>query len=344
MMVGTLLLLLASQPVAANRPVRVWLASGPSLEVGERGRVYVETSGDGNLVVLHARLDGGVEVLFPPNPGIDPFVRAGTYEIRGPAGGVAFAATAPAGRGMVIAALSPDPIWFDEFVRNGSWDVSTLGSAGRDAEALLTDVVQRMLGDGSFNYDVVTYAVIPRADIIVLPLSVCIDCSFLTVDRPFPHRRRSAPVTPPAPPAPAAIAVYSVHRPRATVRLLDVPPAISPITGGQPAARTTAPARSQLLLRVRHATRSVEPASSSVVTAPAMPAAATAGLAPLPAATPATVAAPEPRPLTRPEIRPGAARAAIPAAAPATARTAPSAGVGVSAVGTGGWRHLTRLR
>jgi hypothetical protein len=379
MMVGTLLLLLASQPLAAaTPPVRVWLGSGPSLAVGDRARVYVEAGSDGNLVVLHARADGGVEVLFPANPASDPFVRAGTYEIRGPAGGVAFAATAPEGRGMVVAALSPDPIWFDEFVRNDSWDVTTLGSAAADPEALLTDVVQRMLGDGSFNYDVVTYAVNPRPTIIadavgytLPPLGVCVECSFVQVDRPFLHRRRRAPVTPPAPPAPGAIAVYSVHRPGVTLPLLDAPPAISPIArstprrripepaappaavptsvavraiplvaGGPPAAtRATAAARSLLLVRVRHAARSDEPASSSVVAVPAVPAAATGGLAPLPTAAPATVAAPEPRSVARPEVRPGAARAATAAAAPATARTAPSAGVGIRAVGTAGWRH-----
>jgi uncharacterized protein DUF4384 len=386
-MVRTLLLLLASQPVAAaNPPVRVWLGAGPSLAIGDRERVYVQTSTDGNLVVLHARADGSVEVLFPANPGIDPFVRAGTYEIRGPAGGVAFAASGPEGRGMVVAALSPDPIWFDEFVHNGSWDVTTLGNAAADPEALLTDVVQRMLGDGSFNYDVVTYTVVPGPAIIAdaagytLPLlGVCVECSVIQIDRPFLHRRRRAPVAPPTPPAPAAIAVYSVHRPGvaleplhtvpvhaspprpialATPRRRIPEPAVAPaavpttvavraiplVAGGRPAAaRATAAARSLLLVRVRHAARSDEVASSSVVTvparaaAPAVPAAATGGLVPLPAAAPTTVAAPELRPVARPEVRPGAARAAT--AAPATARTAPSAGVGIRAVGTAGWRH-----
>jgi len=143
-MFHTLLMLLASQPPAAGGPpVRIWLGSAPTLAAGIAERVYVQTRTDGNLVVLCARPDGRIEVLFPDNPASDPFVRAGTYEIRGPADGA---------RGRLVAALSPDPMWFDEFVQNNRWQVGI--GAGTDPEALLTDIVQRMLGDGSFNYDV----------------------------------------------------------------------------------------------------------------------------------------------------------------------------------------------
>jgi hypothetical protein len=149
--------------------------------------VYLQTTVDGNVVVLHARTDGRVEILFPSAPAGDPFVRAGTYEIRGPADGEPFTASGPEGRGMVVAALSPDPIWFDEFARYGKWndDALTAAGSGADPEALLTEVVQRMLGDGSFNYDVATYYVTPRAATTAEaapyapePAGGCIDCYY----------------------------------------------------------------------------------------------------------------------------------------------------------------------
>jgi len=44
--------------------------------------VYVQAAKDGNLIVLHRRTDGRIDVLFPTKPTEDPFVRAGTYEIQ----------------------------------------------------------------------------------------------------------------------------------------------------------------------------------------------------------------------------------------------------------------------
>ena len=54
------------------KPVRVWLGSGGSLLRGDRVRVYVQTTEDGHVVVLHRRTDGHIEVLFPANPADDP--------------------------------------------------------------------------------------------------------------------------------------------------------------------------------------------------------------------------------------------------------------------------------
>jgi hypothetical protein len=330
-MFHTLLLLLAAQPLAlAQPPVRVWLASGPMLLVGEPERVYVQTNVDGNLVVLQARADGRVEVLFPENPTSDPFVRAGTYEIRRPSGG--------AGRGMVVAALSSDPIWFDEFAQNGAWNATALTGTGADAdpEALLTDLVQRMLGDGSFNYDVVTYAVAPPQNAVAdqesytfSPVAVCIECSFIQVRR-FPHRRRRAPAALAAPSPQAAIAVYSVHRPgvaREPLSLISAP------------ARAPAVSRSLLLLRVVHAARRNEPVSSPPVAAtpralasPA-PTSATGALVAVqtPSAAPASLVLSGRLVAARPRVSSGAARVGTPAVLSAAARAA--------AVHTAGWRH-----
>jgi hypothetical protein len=331
-MFHTLLLLLASEPFApAQPPVRVWLGSGPMLVVGDPERVYVQTNADGNLVVLQVRADGQVEVLFPEYPASDPFVRAGTYEIRRPSGG--------AGRGVVVAALSPDPIWFDEFAQNGAWNGTALTGSGAngDSEALLTDLVQRMLGDGSFNYDVVTYTVTPTRSAVaepgsytLSPVAECIECLFIQVRR-FPHRRR-APVAPPAPPTRAAIALYSVHRPGVALEPLSLTPAPAP-------ARAPAASRSLLLLRVAHSSSPVAVTARGL----ASPAenSATGALIAVQASSvaPASLVLAGRLIAARPRVSAGAARAATAAAVSSTARAASPTGVGLRAVHTAGWRH-----
>jgi hypothetical protein len=148
---------------AAARPVRVWLGTTGPLVRGQSVQIFVEAAQDGDLIVLHRRTDGRIEVLFPSNPASDPFVRSGTYEIRGGGNRSAWVVSEPDGSGMVLAALSVDRLRFDEFVRQASWNSTALVPSWNDpsAEGALSDVVQRMLGDGSFNYDLVTYTVAP---------------------------------------------------------------------------------------------------------------------------------------------------------------------------------------
>jgi len=182
-------------PASAAAPARVihvWLGSASPLVRGAAVRVYVEAGQDGNLVVLHRRTDGRIEVLFPKNPATDPFVRAGTYEIRGGDEQAAWVVAEPDGSGMVLAALSPDPLRFDEFVRAAAWDSAALVPtwSGADAAGSMSDIVQRMLGDGYFNYDVVTYRVAPpvyaQQDMTPQetapaydPYPACVDCTFI---------------------------------------------------------------------------------------------------------------------------------------------------------------------
>jgi len=191
------LLLQNSPPAPASaaapaRVIHVWLGSASPLVRGAAVRVYVEAGQDGNLVVLHRRTDGRIEVLFPKNPATDPFVRAGTYEIRGGDEQAAWVVAEPDGAGMVLAALSPDPLRFDEFVRAAAWDSAALVPtwSGADAAGSMSDIVQRMLGDGYFNYDVVTYRVAPpvyaQQDMMpqeTTPASdaypTCVDCTLI---------------------------------------------------------------------------------------------------------------------------------------------------------------------
>ena len=176
----------------APRPVRVWLGSGGLLTRGTPVRVYVRATQDGNLIVLHRRTDGRVEVLFPGNPSEDPYVRAGTYEIQATADRVAFVVAEPDGSGLVLAALAPAGYRFDEFVREAAWNPDALAPSwnGADGEGALSDIVQRMLGDGYFNYDIATYSVAAPApplyamqqDSTAAPYPMyptCTDCTFI---------------------------------------------------------------------------------------------------------------------------------------------------------------------
>src|SRR3989441_3698485 len=128
--------------------------------------------------------------VFPPaNPADDPLVSPGTYEIKRAGDRESFVVEEPDGTGLVLAALSPASYRFDEFVRAASWDPNALAPSwsGADAEGTLADIVQRMLGDGYFNYDFVTYTVAPRLYTMqdTPPQSPfypsCVGCSFVGV-------------------------------------------------------------------------------------------------------------------------------------------------------------------
>src|SRR4029077_19888731 len=156
---------LPSPPIEVDaRPVRVWLGTTGSLVRGQSVPVFVHAAQDGDLIVLHRRTDGRIEVLFPSNPAADPFVRSGTYEIRGGGNRPAWVVSETDGSGMVLAALSVDRLRFDEFVHEASWNSTALIPPWNDsnAEGALSDIVQRMLGDGAFNYDLSPYTVPPR--------------------------------------------------------------------------------------------------------------------------------------------------------------------------------------
>ena len=171
----------------AAKPVHVWLGSPSPLARGSAVRVYVEVATNGNLVVLQRRTDGRIGVLFPTNPTGAPFVHAGTYEIPGPGHGAALVVAEPDGAGMILAALATDPMQFDEFARQADWNPGALipSWSGADAEGALSDIVQRMLGDGTFNYDLVTYTVAPAvyaqqdSTPQYAPYSTCVDCTFI---------------------------------------------------------------------------------------------------------------------------------------------------------------------
>ena len=247
-MIASLVALLLQNPVtpapapaaASSRAIRVWLGSPSPLARGAAVRVYVEAREDGNLVVLHRRTDGRIEVLFPKHPDTDPFVRAGTYEIRGGDDRAAWVVAEPDGTGMVLAALSPDPLRFDEFVRAAAWDSAAMVPtwSRADPAGSMSDIVQRMLGDGYFNYDLVSYSVAPpvyaQQDLPpqeTTPASdaypTCLNCTFigeqLIVYEPvFVHRGLHRQRQQETPPPTSALALALA--PAATVGPRPAPP------------------------------------------------------------------------------------------------------------------------
>ncbi|HEU5260624.1 MAG TPA: DUF4384 domain-containing protein [Gemmatimonadales bacterium] len=148
-------------------PVKIWLDQDGYFIRGDKARVHVRLADDGYLVVLRADTDGRVRVLFPLDPVDDAFVRSGRkIEIRGRGDREAFYVDDRDGSGVVLAARSAAPFRFDEFVRGDHWDyrVLTARDAEDDKEQALLDIAQRMVPDGRFDYDVVSYTVsAPRA-------------------------------------------------------------------------------------------------------------------------------------------------------------------------------------
>ncbi len=273
-------------PSRDARPVRVWLGSSGVLTRGTPVRVYVQAAQDGNLIVLHRRTDGRIEVLFPGKPNEDPFVRTGTYEIQATPSRVAFVVAEPDGSGLVLAALAPRDYRFDEFVRAAAWDPDALAPSwdGSDGEGVLSDIVQRMLGDGYFNYDIAAYTVAPPvyamqpdtgAQYPMYP--TCTDCAFIGFqqnvfdsfalcdpffspcigDGRFHHVRKTP--TPGNPPIePRARAPLVVPRERAGLPIRAVP--LGPGRGVlASAARPTVPTRRRIV------SASAEPAPGRVV-------------------------------------------------------------------------------
>lgn len=155
----------AAAPAPTDRPIRIWMDAQGPVSRGRGVRLYVQAGAAGSLVVLHSRSDGRIEVLFPARPTEDPHITPGTWEVRGKGDGPVWTVSEPDGTGMILAALTPDPVWFDEFSHAASWDPDALRPSwsGADASGGMTDIVQRMLGDGGFTYDVLTYTVAPDA-------------------------------------------------------------------------------------------------------------------------------------------------------------------------------------
>ncbi|HEX9165577.1 MAG TPA: DUF4384 domain-containing protein, partial [Gemmatimonadales bacterium] len=152
-------------PAFMAEPVRLWIGGNRSFRSGDPVKVQVETGRTGHLLVLHLDPTGRVRVLFPITPADDPFVQAGRrYELRQPGEGVSFVA-AEGGVGLVYAALAEQPFRFDGLVTpEGEWSGAAFQIAreSENPEADLTALVQGIVTDRGFDYDLLDYQVAGR--------------------------------------------------------------------------------------------------------------------------------------------------------------------------------------
>ena len=155
-----------SLTVRQDPPLQVWLSRQDNLNFGDRVRVYVRAEDDGHLVVLHADPEGRIRVLFPIDPYVDDFIRGGRdFEIRGRQNREAIRTAEEVGYGTVYVAFSKDPFRYGEFSRGDHWDYRSFDDyeiAG-DADAVLTQIAQRMAVGSSFIYETDSYYLNPPA-------------------------------------------------------------------------------------------------------------------------------------------------------------------------------------
>lgn len=157
---------MAASPVPAagpaQGPVRLELNNGGDYQPGDQVKAKVEVDDDGYLVVFRVDGDGYIRVLFPLDPDLDAFVRGGhRYELRGRGDHESFLADDRGGTGLVLAALSREPLDVGQFATGTHWDYERLrlDDPAGDAEAQLLAIVRQMTDNGRFDYDVVGYRV-----------------------------------------------------------------------------------------------------------------------------------------------------------------------------------------
>ncbi len=155
-----------SLTVQQDPPLQVWLNRKDNLDFGDRVRVYVRAEDDGHLVVLHADPEGRIRVLFRIDPDQDYFIRGGRYfEIRDRQNREAIRTAEDVGYGTVYVAFSRDPFRYGDFSRGDHWDYRSFDDyeiAG-DADAVLTQIAQRMAVGSSFIYETDSYYLNPPA-------------------------------------------------------------------------------------------------------------------------------------------------------------------------------------
>jgi hypothetical protein len=155
---------LADPSASQDPPIHLWYSSDGAFVYRDRAKVYARAAESGYLVVLRSDLNGRVRVLSPVDPRDDQHVDGGRkYELKGRGGREAFVAEDTAGQGTVLAAWSATPFAFDQYVKDGRWDLDALSGQGAradDAEAHLLDIVDAMRAPGAhLDYDVAVYTV-----------------------------------------------------------------------------------------------------------------------------------------------------------------------------------------
>lgn len=161
----------------SQRPrITVWTEGGQDpYQRGDHVQVYVQPEEDGYITVMRVDTDGRIRMIFPRDPWMDNFARGGrTFEVLD-RDDRAFSVDDYPGVGYIFAISSPDPFYYDEFVRGDHWDYRLIGD-GRvrgDPYEVLTTFASRIVGPGVYDYDIVPYYVEQHYD---YPRFLCYDC------------------------------------------------------------------------------------------------------------------------------------------------------------------------
>ncbi|MDQ3555258.1 MAG: DUF4384 domain-containing protein, partial [Gemmatimonadota bacterium] len=140
---------------AVQPPVRVrlWAEEGRDLfRGGERSRLWVRTTDDAYVAVIHLAPDGRLEFLYPSSPWESGYLRRGRDLSIGRAGGGVWTVGRGTGIGYVYAIASTQPLDFRFFrqTRLGGW------SFGRGGEVVR--------GDPFYVFDRVAEQLVPQLE------------------------------------------------------------------------------------------------------------------------------------------------------------------------------------
>ena len=180
---------LPTGPVSAQEQsveARIWLDRGNEavLNRGDRVRVYYRTSADAFVAIFHVDTNGGVQLLYPSSPEVDPYVPGGRdYRLLFPRSSQWYVDEDP-GMGYFFIVASPEPMDFRDFrysYQSGGWDLSFVGrTVYDDPYVAMDEYVARLIPDweyADYALDFLEYDVGERHD---YPRFVCYDCHGFT--------------------------------------------------------------------------------------------------------------------------------------------------------------------
>jgi hypothetical protein len=156
--------------------VNVWLNRDDLYSRGDQARVYFKTDRDAYVTIVRIDTDGRIRVLFPIDPWEDNWARGGkTFEVLGRDRDEAFRVDDYPGVGYIFAISSPDPFSYDDLVQGDHWDYRAIsdGRVRGDPYVAVSDMAERIAGQGDYDYDVAEYSVERHYD---YPRFVCYDC------------------------------------------------------------------------------------------------------------------------------------------------------------------------
>ncbi|MEJ2538923.1 MAG: DUF4384 domain-containing protein, partial [Gemmatimonadota bacterium] len=184
-MLALMIAALASLPsatLAQSVEARIWVDRGeePVLERGDRVRVYYRTSADAFIAIFHIDTNGGVQLLYPSSPEVDPYVAGGRdYRLLFPRASQWYVDEDP-GIGYYFIVASPQPMDFRDFrysYGNGGWDLAFAGRTVYDDPFVAMDeYIERLIPDweyADYALDFLEYHVGARHE---YPRFLCYDC------------------------------------------------------------------------------------------------------------------------------------------------------------------------